>query len=122
MRIFTYVRCIKTSKFILLCIPSHVLSTPALAHKARGTRQDKVGDVADEVEVYLQAGAVLVAYFEGVKVHWPRLIFITLPLAVATPLDIAPVTLTEAPLAVRVHRTAAPAAVAIVEVVAPVFR
>ena len=46
----------------LLCVPSHVLATLALAHVLDG----QVG-VADEVEVNLQTGGVLVARLEGVE-------------------------------------------------------
>ena len=100
-----------TLLLILLSVPSHVLPTLALAHVLDG----QVG-VADEVEVHLQTGGVLVADLEGVKTRGSGL-SLALSLAVSVSLEVSPVALTEAPLAVGVPWTPAPAVVAVVVVV-----
>ena len=101
-------------KFVinLHCIPSHVLTTLALAHVLDG----QVG-VADEVKIHLQASGVLVACLEWVKAPWPGSRVLVLPLTVAIPLDIAPVAFTETPLTMGVPGAAAPAVVAVVVMV-----
>ena len=97
---------------VLLCVPSHVLATLALAHVLDG----QVG-VADEVEINLQTGGILVAGLEGVKASGSGSRVVVLSLAMTPFLEITPVAFTEAPLAVGIPWTSSPAVVAVVVVV-----
>ena len=101
-----------TFLIILLCVPTHVLATRALAHVL-----DRQVGVANEVEVNLQTGGVLVARLERVEAIWPWLGRAVFPLTVAISLFIAPVALAEAPFAMGVPRAASPAVITVVVMV-----